>query len=416
MRAIVTARSRVCTRGLLALMAALPLTALVPAPSAAATDEAVPKSAAAVASAGLAIIAAQDVVSTGPNRAAYTFGTVSLFDRTRVEHTFTLRNSGARPLTISRVKSTCGCTSAVVAKEGSPGGEAARTGAGLPTTLEPGEELALRVTVDLRPLPPGRIRKSVSVYLENGDEPAAIPEVTGTLLPSVSFEPGIVDLKRTMPEERKSLVLTATFEPRLLAAVPDPVLVSSNPAVRVTALSALANSSAPSAGPPSPIRLYRVELAADAPLGPLSGILSFRTRVPAESTAEPDPTAAALLSVRVPLTGRVVGAVSASPQTLALGVVARGQEATRAVTLTGKTTEDLTGLRVESESRWISGELLDEIAPREADSATGGESGMTRTLRVKLAADTPPGGVTANLIVILQSGRRLLLPMSAFVR
>ena len=76
--------------------------------------------------------------------ADYSFG--QTFQGTKVEHTFSFRNTGDAPLTVEKVRSSCGCTAALVSA----------------TLIPPGGKGEIRTTFDS-----GRFRGPVvkTIYL-----------------------------------------------------------------------------------------------------------------------------------------------------------------------------------------------------------------------------------------------------------
>jgi hypothetical protein len=331
----------------------------------------------------------------------YDFGEVSLLDTTRIEHRFTFKNTGGTPLKIERLAATCGCTSTIVGS----------SGPGAYPTLAPGEETSIQVTLNLLPLRPGTLHKSVSVYAEGNAQPVARYEIKGTLLPAVSFSPLLVDFGAVRTGEARSVILTATIDARLAAAgTLLPPLVASHPAIRIQP--SPDNPAAAKTGPGSRTvaRVYTVSLAPDAPLGPLTGSISF---APAGSPGAGSPGAAplpsrladALAAPSVFVAGQVAGAVSARPQAVAFGAVPSGHGATRQVVLTGANPTALKNRRVTSDSAWLT------IGPGKRD----GEQPLSETIEVALRPDAPAGVLQARLTIALENGQRLLLPVSAYV-
>ena len=119
---------------------------------------------------GLTVVPGTGDRQTDATTVQYNFGTRRLSDESPLEHTFTVRNGGAVPVTLDRLQSSCGCTSAVV------GGDRS-----LPLTLPPGAFVPLRVTVSPHRLLPGEAHKSVWVYAHGGGDAVLLLEMVGTL-------------------------------------------------------------------------------------------------------------------------------------------------------------------------------------------------------------------------------------------
>jgi peroxiredoxin len=103
---------------------------------------------------------------------------------------FTLRNEGAKPVTITRVQTSCGCTSAVVQAEGnaSPAQAATLPSMSGPVTLAPGRTASVRLTLHTDALHAGPISKAAFVYTTDRPvgQPAARLSLTGALDPGVA--------------------------------------------------------------------------------------------------------------------------------------------------------------------------------------------------------------------------------------
>jgi hypothetical protein len=366
------------------------------------------------AAVNLRLIATPGVTLSTPDRGTHDFGKVGLLDKMKIEQTFTLRNEGQTPLTLERVKTSCGCSSAVVrtAPKADSNAAASTSSPGALPTLAPGEEASLRLEVDLTYLAPGAIRKNAMVYVQGNSLPVATAEITGTLLPTVTFTPALVNLDRVVAGKEQSLLVTAVFDARLAAAGGAlPALVSSHPHLRVTEENAPAATPAapphvtePDAARPTFTRTYRLSVAQDIPIGPLTGALSFG----APNSAPPD----ALKSARVALVGQVVGDVAAQPQALAMGMVPRDRETTQELVLTGVNAAALENLKINSDSTYLSARL-DTAA---ASAATTSAPGAARTLVVTLTPGMPAGALQTQLNVTLANGRRLIIPVNAYVR
>ena len=249
---------------------------------------------------------------------------MSLIDTTRVEHEFHWKNTGGAPVKVTGLHASCGCTSAIVA---GPAGSA--PGGALPT-VAPGEEIAVKVTVDLTPLRPGQIHKSVTVYAEGSTAPEALFEIAGVLRGAVTFSPAAVNLGSVEAGAAHSVTFTATLDPRIMAAGPLPPLVCSNPAVQIRP-----DPEARTPGGNAEVRRFVASVAPDTPIGQVSGMNSFAAP-PASGARIPTGVAAALRSSVLTVFGQVTGAISAAPLNVAFGVILSGQTVSRQVTLTAR--------------------------------------------------------------------------------
>lgn len=112
--------------------------------------------------------------------ADFSFGEV--FQGTNVEHTFRFRNAGDAPLSVEKVRSSCGCTAALLSA----------------TLIPPGGTGEIRTTFDS-----GRFRgvvvKTVYIYVNDPQQPVAQFHLRGTVKPELVMVPEQVDLGKLAP-------------------------------------------------------------------------------------------------------------------------------------------------------------------------------------------------------------------------
>ena len=133
-----------------------------------------------------------------------------------------------------------------------------------------------------------------------------------------------------------------------------------------------------------------------------------------QGTARPDGTAPALSrrvlnvlsNVAATVDAEVTGDLTAEPQMVAFG--AAREQATRTVTLTGKTASAITGLKLETV------EPNPFIAARLLDPEPG--QGQIRTVEVTLNPSGAPVGVqSSRLKATLANGQRMEIPVNAYI-
>ncbi len=118
----------------------------------------------------LTVVTGQGTVQADATTARYDFGTRRMSDESPLEHTFTLRNSGTAPVTVDRLQSSCGCTTAFLDGDQD-----------LPLTVGPGGIIPVRVSVAPHRLAPGPMEKSVWVFTHGASDASVLLEITGTL-------------------------------------------------------------------------------------------------------------------------------------------------------------------------------------------------------------------------------------------
>ncbi len=347
--------------------------------------------------AGLSIQAQDGVSLLYENQGERNFGTLNPLDTPKIQAVFHLKNETDKPMLLERLQPSCHCTHV----EAIP----PQIGA---LTIAPGQTLALHVSVDLAGHPAGNLEKSVSVYVPGQTQPAAVLVMEATLTPLVALSPPLLDFGTVPAGKAKPLTLTVTVDPRLAPSGTLPALRSSNSALRLVPQPTIVTHVAGAGGGPKTIsRTYVVSVPANAPLGPITGTLSFAP------TGEPNSVAAqAFAGGSVLLLGQVQGEVGAVPQTLSFGTVKQGEEASRQISLLGNQASDVRTLSTASPSPYITAHLM----PLATSFGAGSQLVTSaRSLTVTLSPQAPAGTMQTQLRVTLASGRRLIIPITAYV-
>jgi len=340
---------------------------------------------------GLTVVAADGVKSKEPTFGVKDFGVVDSLAVPNVEHNFILRNDSPAPVMIARLQASCGCTSVLL-------GEANETS----KTLAPGEQVKVHAAVDVSRFR-GAIHKTVRA-MGADDTTLATMEISAEVKEPISFSTNQVDFGSITAGTARSIPLTVTLSPSLLAKGTVPKLVSSNPDVQVTPVAATALA----AGLRE--QKYTLTIGAKAPIGPLSGNLSFASPPPTGAAATtPGPLDSVFQAATVPLSGEVVGHITATPRMVFFGT---GQDAKQQVTLDGSSPLTLKNLKVTSASPWVTARLI----PPASGKAKGAATTPTRvTLELSLNSRAPAGNLDTQVLVTTQEGERLRLPVSAYV-
>ena len=363
---------------------------------------------------GLVVVAKEAVKRVLPNVGRFDFGEASLIDRLWIDQTFVLRNVSRNEIKLGQVQTSCGCTTAVLQADGTSNKKADTiTNARLPS-IAPGKEVRLKVHLELASLASGLLHKYVSLYVTGHEKPVLLLEMTGTILPAVSFSPAFVDFGRVQANGTVTQTLSVTFDARLREDAQKSILVSSNPDILVQRLepdAAETNTAHPKTGispKKTVVQTFHVTLSNHAAIGSVSATLTFASpgRQSKNVTHTPlhDVASLALSRVSAPVIGLVQGDLTAQPQAIAFGSVMQGQEITRQVLLTG-TKSALQNLSLASANRWVSARLK----PQE------GASGA-QMLDVTISPNAPVGLLQTQLKISLMNGQRLLLPISVVVQ
>ena len=163
---------------------------------------------------GLVVLPELNLRLMGRNQADYILGRLSALDHPQVEHRFTLRNEGKKPLTITELEPTCHCTIATVEKIA--GQEPAPTD-GFIYHLPPGQEMAVKVTVQLAQQPSGPMSHGVDIHVLGNQGPVARLHLTGEMEVSLMVTPTELDFGQIKLGETQSRTLTIMCDDRLLS-------------------------------------------------------------------------------------------------------------------------------------------------------------------------------------------------------
>lgn len=373
--------------------------------------------------AGLIVLAKGTVKQVLPNVARLDFGEASLFERTHVEQTFVIRNGLKTALQIERIQTSCGCTTAFLERDKETPGTSG-------TNLSPGQEVVLHVDLDLGSLPAGELHKYVLIFVAGQEKPVVLLEMTGTVLPLVSFSPAFVDFGRVAANKSVAQTLTVTLDKRLMEHGQRLALVTSNPDVILRLIPRTTKDTPPvktkqeALNEKAIVQTYEITLSNHAAMGPVSGTLSF---VPLAQSNLSDkgvpPKEIAIAKPQKPISmptvktvaqviGLVQGDLTSQPQAMAFGTVVVGQETMRQVLLMG-TKSAFQDLTVTSASRWVSAHLK---APEGGAKETGRSTEpKAQILEIIVSPKAPLGLLQTQIKIGLANGQRMLLPVSVVV-
>lgn len=125
------------------------------------------------------LLLAPPVLAEGPKisveKTELHFG--EIFQGEKVEYVFPFRNSGTAPLLIERVRSSCGCTAALVSS----------------SELAPGAGGEVRAVFDSARFA-GEVQKSVYLYSNDPLQPMVQFSLRGSILQELTLTPPLVDL------------------------------------------------------------------------------------------------------------------------------------------------------------------------------------------------------------------------------
>jgi len=315
-----------------------------------------------------ALVAARALADDAPHvvlpEPVWDFGTVE--QGQKVEHVFRLSNRGSGVLRIDHVKSSCGCTVAVVsARDVAPGGDGRVT-----VTLDTGRMA-------------GRTSKVVTVYTSDPDAAVVSLALTGQVLADLLATPNALYLgkvRRGEPVSREVLVTPGRQdESSVVTAVEH-----SNPA-----LHASLDARADGAGQRIVVTLDR-----DTPLGRFNDTLTLRT------TSRRTPV------ITVPVFGSIDGDVIVLPPQVTFGVTHAGGAPERELYIRNRSARALTVTRVDVPS---------DVATYDLKAV---EEGQEYRLTIRLRDGLKPGKVESAVEIYTDdpAESRIVVPLYAIVR
>ena len=311
-------------------------------------------------------------------------------------------------------------------------------------SLAPGQETTVEVTVDLDGLPPGPLRKMVSVYPAapaGGGTPASNPvavlTMEGAIAPAVAVTPPLLNFGPVTAGQSQTLLLTADIDARLFpngaagGGVGDVQLAPVEAAlVSVTPVPASEGDRSSGQAPPPPApgtvrRQFRVAVDARAPLGSLMTKLRF---VPPTGTGAS--RMAAWHSGTTPVVALVLGDVSATPTRVDFGRVGRiianvnaaapspkalDASAMQQVVLTSANERAFDGMECVSGSPFVQVQVQTGGSPTAAPP-TAQPAVARRVLTIRLLPSAPVGAFSVQVTFACGTGNVSCFPFRVLSR
>ena len=350
--------------------------------------------------------------------ALFDFGTVSEGAVTPIVHLFYLRNDCRQPITLTSLKPSCGCTTAVINNMGS------RT---LPVDIIPGQVVEIQVSINATYLSNGRTDKAVFIYTKGQSQPSATLNMEGDIVPFSAFFPTILDFGRVSIHGRRSLIFTVS-NLSLQASDIKPLFLSADANISVRGL-ALSNpkpdqySGEISARELPKTKTYVATLIPEKRIGLVTGTLSVMPVIPLANVH--------IRSTELHWVANIVGSISASPTAGFFGIVKAGRTAHLTIRLTENAPYSLEKAQIVC-TPFLTAKLNlrpSDVAKQKRLQQASSRSGFTlhrkagglssrgneTLLTVVLSTSAPVGTLDAKVTVVTRSGEHLVLPVSALV-
>ncbi|MSQ47705.1 MAG: DUF1573 domain-containing protein [Deltaproteobacteria bacterium] len=244
------------------------------------------------------------------------FGTLEQGDQ--VNHLFKFTNQGSRDLRIESVKTSCGCTAAVVSSE----------------VTAPGQEGMISATFDTSKFFGERV-KTVSVHSNDPLQPVTTLTLQGVIAVEVTIEPIQLYLGRV----RRGANTTHTIE--LLHDTNKPISITdatvTSPLIRLRSEDLEKNGKKGK-------KLF-VTLRKDAPLGRVS------TDITVTTTSQKHPT------LSIPVFGHIEGDMLVQPPQVSFGVVRKGDTKQQDIRIKSRSSKPVHIVRTQSSTSTVIAEV-----------------------------------------------------------
>ena len=236
-----------------------------------------------------------------------------------VEHTFTFENVGGAVLTVTKVRTSCGCTAALISeKEIPPGG----TGEIKTTFLTKGYQ--------------GEVKKSLTVESNDPEHELVRLTIGGKVLSEVTVWPRYLNwgsiIQGDLPRPKRMTIWFTEGRGLRLEKIQ-----SESPSVVLKKESEQEDKV-----------IYSVALAENLPAGRFTGRITVRTN------------SERLPEVHVPFYGFVEGNVKVVPHLISVGTMAPGEDATRTLSLKKTGDQDFSIREIKTTTEEITTEIIEK--------------------------------------------------------
>ena len=295
------------------------------------------------------------------DKPVFDFGRVEQGEK--VTHEFRFTNQGNRDLRVQSVKTSCGCTAAVIAAD----------------TIPPGTEGTIQATFDTKQFA-GRKAKDIRVHTNDPLSPVTTLTLRGEISVEVQVQPAQLYLGRLRRGSPVTRTVTVLYDENKSLEITD--ITNANPALSVRAENAQVEGKKGKA--------LRVSVSETAPRGPLNDTITVSTT----STKKP--------TISIPVVGSIEGDISVSPSQVSFGVVRQGVSVTRTVRIKNRSAQPLGLGQVRSSLASVVPELT-EVTP-----------GQEFALRLHITGDTEPGKIRGSIEVMTDHPEETQLTIPLF--
>lgn len=298
------------------------------------------------------------------DKPVFDFGRVEQGDT--VTHAFRFTNQGNRDLRVRSVKTSCGCTAAVIAAD----------------TIPPGMEGSIQATFDTKRFA-GQKAKDIRVHTNDPLSPVTTLTLRGEITTEVQVQPAQLYLGRLQRGSPVTRTVNVLYDQNKTFEITH--ITNSHPAISVRAEDTRVEGKKGKA--------LQVSVSKAAPRGPLNDTITVTTT----STKKP--------TISIPVVGSIEGDVIALPSQVSFGVVRQGVGEMRTVRIKNRSAQPLGIGQVRSSLASVVPELT-EVTP-----------GKEFELRLHISGDTEPGRIRGSIEVMTDhpEEKQLTIPLFGIV-
>jgi len=340
----------------------------------------------------LTVIPREGMKQTAPDSGKYECGQIDLLQMQRVERTFTLKNETGTPVALDAIRTSCGCQSSVILKNGQTVPQ---------TVLAPGEQVDVRLSVSVSRAAGKEKRVSAWAHSRGQVAPLAAMEMSFQMEPPVQFQPAVL----TFRQVGESQNVTVRADARLVGTGTIPPLTGGKGAFEAEAVGTPRRLT--EKGRSWVEAVYRVTYKTNA----LSGFQTAALSLTPQNTTLAEKDSHSLwqkLAPTLPITTDIKAGLRCLPESLAFGSVVQGQSATRRLLIFAAARTDLEGLRVVSVPSWVKATLSDAAQPRST------AQGFVITVEMTIQPNTPLGKQQSTLS--FQNARGTIIKVPIFIQ
>jgi len=291
----------------------------------------------------------------------YDFGKVEQGEQ--VTHMFRFTNQGGQELRVESVKTSCGCTAAVISEE----------------VLPPGKEGTISATFDTTHFS-GEKAKGISVYSNDPLQPVATLTLQGEITIEVAAEPAQLYLGRLRRGEETTRSVDVLYD----AQKPiDIVKVeNSHPSISVQAEDFAREDKKG--------KKLVITLKKDAPLGRLND------RIMVTTTSQKKPV------LEIPVFGSIEGDVVIVPPQVSFGVVRKGETKTQEISIKNRGAKPVQVVRIQNS------------APDVVAEVTAVKQGEEYLLTLRTKGESKPGRIQGEVQVFTDHPEEKMLTIPLY--